>query len=166
MGKGLAASKVPREQLYLTSKIHPRDLGYNQTLAAFERVLGHLRTTYLDLLLLHYPACFPGANCVPMVWHSWQKSWGALEDLVRQGKVRSIGERPAPTPPPHPTPAPRGKQTKGGPRRQLCLHGGALVRRVGGRWRTLLGRARLGAWVGLRLKCLADDVFCLRMLPE
>jgi diketogulonate reductase-like aldo/keto reductase len=92
VGKGLAASKVPREQLFLASKIHPRDLGYNQTLAAFERVLGHLKTTYLDLLLLHYPACFPGANCVPTVVHSWQKSWGALEGLVRQGKVRSIGK--------------------------------------------------------------------------
>jgi diketogulonate reductase-like aldo/keto reductase len=92
VGAGLAAAKVPREQLFLTSKIHPRDLGYDPTLAAAERALQHLRTSYLDLLLLHYPACFPGANCIPLTVHSWQKSWQALEHLVAQGKVRSVGE--------------------------------------------------------------------------
>jgi diketogulonate reductase-like aldo/keto reductase len=92
VGQGLAASKIPRDQLFLTSKIHPRDLGYNQTLAAFQRALQHLRTTYLDLLLLHYPACFPSANCIPLSQHSWQRSWQALEYLVGEGKVRSIGE--------------------------------------------------------------------------
>lgn len=92
VGAGLAASRVPRDQLFLTSKIHPRDLGYNQTMEAFQRALQHLRTTYLDLLLLHYPTCFPSANCIPQVYHSWQRSWQALEDLVGQGKVRSIGK--------------------------------------------------------------------------
>lgn len=93
MGAGLAASKVPRDQLFLTSKIHPRDLGYNATLAAFSRALQHLRTTYLDLLLLHYPTCFPSANCIPAPHQTWQESWRALEHLVGQGKVRSIGEQ-------------------------------------------------------------------------
>jgi diketogulonate reductase-like aldo/keto reductase len=63
VGSGLAASKVPRDQLFITSKVHPRDLGYNATLAAAGRSLQKLRTTYLDLLLLHYPACFPGLWC-------------------------------------------------------------------------------------------------------
>jgi hypothetical protein len=63
VGSGLAASKIPRDQLFITSKVHPRDLGYNATLAAASRSLQKLRTTYLDLLLLHYPACFPGLYC-------------------------------------------------------------------------------------------------------
>lgn len=42
-------------------------------------------------MLLHYPACFPGANCIPDPSQSWQESWGVLESLVGQGKVRSIG---------------------------------------------------------------------------
>lgn len=69
--------------------------------------------------------------------------------MVRQGKVRSIGERPAPTPPPHPTPAPRGKPTKGGPRRQLCLHGGALVRRVGGALEDLVRQGKVRSMGGV-----------------
>lgn len=92
VGAGLAASKVSREQLFLTSKLHPRDHGFNSTLAAFERALGHLHTNYLDLFLLHYPNCFPGANCIPKPKQRWQDSWKALEQLYKQGKARSIGE--------------------------------------------------------------------------
>lgn len=92
VGVGLAEAKVPREQLFLTSKIHPRDLGRNGTLAAVKRSLSHFKTTYLDLLLLHYPSCTPGTHCVPHPHKRWQDSWGALEELVAAKLVRSIGE--------------------------------------------------------------------------
>ncbi|KAF8059205.1 XYL1 [Scenedesmus sp. PABB004] len=91
VGAGLAAAKVPRESVFLTSKVHPRDLGRNATLAALKRSLSHLRTGYLDLLLLHYPACSPGTGCVPRPHQSWQESWRALEELVAAKLVRSIG---------------------------------------------------------------------------
>eukprot|EP00879_Flechtneria_rotunda_P018463 GHRR01019367.1.p1 GENE.GHRR01019367.1~~GHRR01019367.1.p1 ORF type:complete len:495 (+),score=162.62 GHRR01019367.1:249-1733(+) len=88
---GLAAAKLPREQLFLISKIHPRDLGRNATLAAFKRSLAHFNTSYLNLLLLHYPSCSPGTNCVPLPHQSWQESWKALEELAKSGQVHSIG---------------------------------------------------------------------------
>lgn len=89
---GIAAAKVPREQHFLTSKVHPRDLGRNATLAALRRSLAKLQTHYLDLFLLHYPSCSPGTNCVPHPHKRWQDSWKALEELQAAQLVRSIGE--------------------------------------------------------------------------
>ncbi|WIA18309.1 hypothetical protein OEZ85_009774 [Tetradesmus obliquus] len=91
VGVGIAAAKVPREQLFLTSKVHPRDLGRNATLAALRRSLAKLQTHYLDLFLLHYPSCSPGTNCVPHPHKRWQDSWKALEELQAAQLVRSIG---------------------------------------------------------------------------
>lgn len=56
------SNKIPRAQLFLTSKIHPRHLGYLPTLSAFQASLDDLGTDYLDLLLLHYPLCW-GSLC-------------------------------------------------------------------------------------------------------
>jgi diketogulonate reductase-like aldo/keto reductase len=92
VGAGIAAAKVPREQLFITSKVHPRDLGRNATLAALKRSLAKLQTHYLDLFLLHYPSCSPGTNCVPHPHKRWQDSWKALEELQEAKLVRSIGE--------------------------------------------------------------------------
>lgn len=61
--KGVTAAEKMRENLFLVSKIHPRDLGQNASRAAFERILRDLQTDYLDLLLMHYPRCFPGIGC-------------------------------------------------------------------------------------------------------
>eukprot|EP00878_Enallax_costatus_P028599 GHUV01030901.1.p1 GENE.GHUV01030901.1~~GHUV01030901.1.p1 ORF type:complete len:422 (+),score=72.83 GHUV01030901.1:42-1307(+) len=91
VGAGLAASKVPRDQLFLMSKIHPRDFGHAATLAAVKRSLGHYNTSYLDMLLLHYPSCTPGTQCVPQPERTWQQSWKTLEELVNAQLVRSIG---------------------------------------------------------------------------
>eukprot|EP00775_Hariotina_reticulata_P008779 gene8779-8957_t len=91
VGVGIAASGLPRDQLFLTSKLHPRDHGSNSSLEAFDRALGHLNTSYLDLFLLHYPSCFALTNCVPKPHHRWQDSWRALESLHKAGKVHSIG---------------------------------------------------------------------------
>eukprot|EP00878_Enallax_costatus_P008420 GHUV01008801.1.p1 GENE.GHUV01008801.1~~GHUV01008801.1.p1 ORF type:complete len:575 (+),score=160.71 GHUV01008801.1:1377-3101(+) len=93
VGAGLAASKVPRDQLFLMSKIHPRDFGHAATLAAVKRSLGHYNTSYLDMLLLHYPSCTPGTQCVPQPERTWQQSWKTLEELVNAQLVRSIGTR-------------------------------------------------------------------------
>jgi diketogulonate reductase-like aldo/keto reductase len=99
VGAGIAASGLPREQLFLTSKLHPRDHGYNSSLKAFERSLGHLNTSYLDLFLLHYPNCFAQTNCAPKPHNRWQDSWKALEAVHKAGKVHSIG-KPAALPAP------------------------------------------------------------------
>ena len=53
LGEALNASAMPRERVFLTSKLYPRDLGEESTLKAFPTSLRHLKTTYLDAFLLH-----------------------------------------------------------------------------------------------------------------
>mmetsp|Transcript_20930 Transcript_20930/g.45770 ORF Transcript_20930/g.45770 Transcript_20930/m.45770 type:complete len:687 (+) Transcript_20930:117-2177(+) len=95
VGQAIAASGVKREQLFITSKIHPKNLGYTQTLEVFEQSLGDLNTTYIDLLLLHYASCWPGlAGCSATsheAGHTWKDSWSALQELYQSGRVRAIG---------------------------------------------------------------------------
>jgi len=89
LGEAIAASNVSRSTLFLTSKLHPRDLGEAATLAAFPRSTNRLRTSQLDAFLLHYPRCF--GNLCASAAGTWQDSWRALETLYDRGSVRSIG---------------------------------------------------------------------------
>ncbi len=80
VGRALKKSGVPREEIFLTTKVWNSDQGYEQTLAAFERSLKKLQTSYIDLYLIHWP-----------VAEKYKDTWKALESLYRQGKVRAIG---------------------------------------------------------------------------
>ena len=66
LGEALRHSGVPlpREEVFLTTKLHPRDLGEQSTLDAFPNSLKNLHTAYIDAFLLHYPRCF-GTLCPP-----------------------------------------------------------------------------------------------------
>jgi len=90
VGSAVAKSGVPREALFLTSKLHPRHLGYDSTLRQFQSSLDDLRVEYLDLFLLHYPRCW-GSLCDEKPEGTWQDSWRALEALHADGKARAIG---------------------------------------------------------------------------
>jgi 2,5-diketo-D-gluconate reductase A len=81
-GRALAESGIPREELFITSKLWIDDLGYESTLAAFEASLDKLGLEYLDLYLIHWPA--PESDM-------YADSWLALEKLLADGKVRAIG---------------------------------------------------------------------------
>eukprot|EP00966_Prymnesium_polylepis_P110479 2556090-Prymnesium_polylepis.1 len=83
-------SGFDRAKLFLTSKLHPRDLGEQATLDAFPNSLRRLNTTYLDAFLLHYPHCF-GNLCAKEPQGTWRESWRALEQLHAEGRVRAIG---------------------------------------------------------------------------
>jgi aryl-alcohol dehydrogenase-like predicted oxidoreductase len=81
-----------RAEVYLISKLHPRNHGFQSAIAAVERSLQHLRTDYLDLFMLHYPHCTSSLfNCTITNRTAWHGSWRALEQLQQQGKIRSIG---------------------------------------------------------------------------
>lgn len=80
VGAALAASGLPREELFITSKVWNGEQGYAETLAAFQRSLERLRLDHLDLYLLHWPV--PG---------KFEDSWRALEKLYRDGLVKAIG---------------------------------------------------------------------------
>lgn len=79
VGAALAKSGVPREDAFVTSKVWIRDAGYERTHASFEKTLANLGTDYLDLYLVHMP------------YGDYHGSWRAMEELVREGRVRAIG---------------------------------------------------------------------------
>ncbi len=59
IGEAVAESQIPREELFLASKVWKDEMGYEQTKAAFERSLERLKTDYLDLYLVHWPKKAP-----------------------------------------------------------------------------------------------------------
>ena len=63
VGAALNASGVARREFFLTTKMHPRDHGYESTKAAVASSLANLRTTYVDLFMLHFPEC--SGMCTP-----------------------------------------------------------------------------------------------------
>jgi diketogulonate reductase-like aldo/keto reductase len=77
---GEALAPVPRDTLFLTSKVLPENATYKGTIAACERTLQRLRTSYVDLYLLHWPGTHPLVDTMQ-----------ALEALSAQGKARLIG---------------------------------------------------------------------------
>jgi 2,5-diketo-D-gluconate reductase A len=79
VGRGIRASLVPREEVFLTTKLWPSDYGVDRARAAIAGSLERLDCGYIDLLLLHQPV------------GDVQGAWTAAEDAVDQGKVRSIG---------------------------------------------------------------------------
>ncbi|ALO68665.1 hypothetical protein AS189_17745 [Arthrobacter alpinus] len=82
VGRALAAAKLPRAELFITSKVWISDLGYEATLAAYDASLAKLGLEYLDLYLIHWPA--PATD-------AYLESWKALEELLAAGRVRAIG---------------------------------------------------------------------------
>jgi len=91
VGRAILESGVPREELFLVSKQHPRDHGWERTTRMFHNTLSNLHTDHMDLFLLHYPRCW-GTLCqgTPPAG-TWKDAWRALEDMVQQKRVRAIG---------------------------------------------------------------------------
>jgi 2,5-diketo-D-gluconate reductase A len=79
VGRGIKRSGVPREELFITTKLWVQDTGYEATKKAFANSLERLQLDYLDLYLIHQP------------YGDVHGSWRAMEELYREGKVRAIG---------------------------------------------------------------------------
>lgn len=82
VGKALAQTDIPREQLFITSKVWNSDQGYESTLKAFDETMSKLGLDYLDMYLIHWPT--PEKKL-------YVETWKALEELYAQKKVRVIG---------------------------------------------------------------------------
>ena len=80
VARGLADSGVPREQVFLTTKVWNSDQGYEPTLKAFDRSRRNLAVDVVDLYLVHWP-----------VKGKFRETWRAMEKLLSDGKVRAIG---------------------------------------------------------------------------
>jgi len=79
VGQGIKESGIPREEIFLTSKVWNSDQGYESTLQAFQESLDNLGTDYLDLYLIHWPK---DKNI---------ETWKALETLYKNNKIKAIG---------------------------------------------------------------------------
>ncbi|MBO8172109.1 MAG: aldo/keto reductase [Bacillaceae bacterium] len=80
VGKAVKTFGIPREEIFITTKVWNTDQGYDATLAAFEESRHKLGLEYIDLYLIHWPV--PG---------KFKDTWRALEKLYRDGAVRAIG---------------------------------------------------------------------------
>ena len=79
VGKGIKRGGVAREDLFITTKLWLQDAGYEKTKQAFDRSMKRLQLDYLDLYLIHQP------------YGDVYGAWRAMEELVRDGRVRAIG---------------------------------------------------------------------------
>ena len=82
VGRAIAASGIPRDELFVTTKLWNTDQGYDNALRAFDGSMKNLGLDYLDLYLIHWP--------VPKQ-DRYVQTWKALEKLYADGRVRAIG---------------------------------------------------------------------------
>ena len=82
VGRAITSSKVPREEIFVTTKLWNTNQGYANAHAAFAQSLSRLDLEYVDLYLIHWPMPAVGL---------FVETWRALEELYASGKARSIG---------------------------------------------------------------------------
>ncbi|KAJ8659795.1 hypothetical protein O0I10_004388 [Lichtheimia ornata] len=82
VGDALKKTNVPREEIFVTTKLWDTSQGYQEAKAAFEKSITALGLDYIDLYLVHSPS--PGKKLR-------LESWKALEEIQKSGKVKSIG---------------------------------------------------------------------------
>ena len=83
IGQSIKKLKLPRNDLFLTTKIIPQDMTYEKAKQSIDKSLKKLNTDYIDLVLIHWPGVANPQQRIDV--------WKALEEAVEQGKVKSIG---------------------------------------------------------------------------
>ncbi|MGG7057815.1 aldo/keto reductase [Clostridium nigeriense] len=79
VGRAIKKSGIPREELFITTKLWIQDANYESTKKAFQKSLNRLGLDYLDLYLIHQP------------FNDYYGAWRAMEELYKEGKIRAIG---------------------------------------------------------------------------
>ncbi|KAK3567888.1 hypothetical protein QTP86_027312 [Hemibagrus guttatus] len=88
LSKSIAESQVPRDDLWITTKLWPQDYGYQSAKEACRASCARLGVEYLDLYLMHWPDCGVPARSNRDVR---AETWRALEEMYDEGLCRSIG---------------------------------------------------------------------------
>lgn len=83
IGIAIKQSSVNREELFITSKVWKDSMGYDKTIESFNDTLKNLQLDYIDLFLIHWPKNDDDELNI--------KTWKAMEELYKAGKVRAIG---------------------------------------------------------------------------
>ena len=106
VGRAIKASRVPREEIFIVSKVGSEGpfanmpggaLGYNDTLIQVQPILDSLQSDYVDLLLIHWPgppgnSTDPACQGNPPTWRACRQStWKAMEEIFKSGKAKAIG---------------------------------------------------------------------------
>ena len=80
VGRAIRESEIPREEIFLATKVWNTEQGYDKTLFAFEQSLNQLQTDYVDLYLIHWP-----------VKSKYKETYRAMEQIYSSGRVKAIG---------------------------------------------------------------------------
>ncbi|MGN1402268.1 MAG: aldo/keto reductase [Bacillus sp. (in: firmicutes)] len=80
VGIAIRESGIPRDEIFVTTKVWNSDQGYEETLAAFHQSMSNLDIDYIDLYLIHWP-----------IRGKYKETWKAIEEMYDQGKIRAIG---------------------------------------------------------------------------
>ncbi len=87
-GRALSQSRIPRNEIFIASKVWKTDMGYESTIASLNRTLEDLRTDYVDVYLIHWPR----PDLERKDWRELDiETWRAMEDSYKQGKIRALG---------------------------------------------------------------------------
>lgn len=88
VGKGIRESAIPREDIFITTKLWNNVYGYQKTVSAFYESLERLQVDYVDLYMIHWPSPLQFRDC-----HIERtlESYKAMEQLYREGKIRALG---------------------------------------------------------------------------
>ena len=82
VGRAIAASGIPRDELFVTTKLNNQDQGYDSTLRAIDESLSRLGLDYVDLYLIHWPQS---------ARNLYTESWQAFERIYADKMARAIG---------------------------------------------------------------------------
>ena len=91
VSKAIKDSGVKREEIYISSKVAPVEMGFDSAKKACQKILDDLSTSYVDLLLIHWPAVGGKDPSDPGHPKVRVETWNALIELQKEGKVKDIG---------------------------------------------------------------------------
>ena len=83
IGNALTKHKIPREEIFITTKILPSDMTYEKSKKSIEESLKKLKLKYIDMVLIHWPDVKKKEDRINV--------WKAMEESVNEGKVKCIG---------------------------------------------------------------------------